>query len=115
MALTAASCRLRATVSGTRDAAPGTVDLVLNQVGLSPELSARLAAKIRLGRSAAATIGTVSNGIWKVKSLTPKTCKVVGRRTVLAIGLGTCSVKVSIPVAGPFEAASKTLKISITR
>ena len=114
-ALTAASCRLRATVSGTRDAAPGTVDLVLNQVGLSPELSARLAAKIRLGRSAAATIGTVSNGIWKVKSLTPKTCKVVGRRTVMAMGVGTCSVKVSIPVAGPFEAASKTLKISITR
>ena len=34
---------------------------------------------------------------------------------MMAIGLGTCSVKVSIPVAGPYEAASKTLKITITR
>ena len=114
-ALTAASCRLRATVSGTRDAAPGSVDLVLNQVGLSAELTARITAKIRLGRSAAATIAAASSGAWKAKSLTPKTCKILGRRTVMAIGLGTCSVKVSIPVAGPYEAASKTLKITITR
>ncbi|MEY4045690.1 MAG: hypothetical protein RIR19_159 [Chloroflexota bacterium] len=114
-ALTAASCRLRATVSGTRDAAPGSVDLVLNQVGLSSELTARITAKIRLGRSAAATIAAASSGAWKAKSLTPKTCKILGRRTVMAIGLGTCSVKVSIPVAGPYEAASKTLKITITR
>ena len=114
-ALTAASCRLRATVSGTRDAAPGSVDFVLNQVGLSAELTARITAKILLGRSAAATITAASSGTWKAKSLTPKTCKIVGRRTVMAIGIGTCSVKVSIPVAGPYEAASKTLKITITR